>query len=66
MARPAEHNQILGSILPLMRSKPLVMDLQVLHGAAYLASPVITSQNFEPELLIHLIPLLSSAVRIVF
>jgi hypothetical protein len=52
MARHAESNQILFSIITEFAPRPNVMDLKVLHGPAGLASPAISLQDFAAELAI--------------
>ena len=42
----AECNQILRYIPAELASRPNVVDLQVLHGAAVLTPPTISFQNF--------------------
>ncbi len=40
--------------MPKMASRPDVMDLQVLHGTAILAMPIIPRENFLPKFLVSL------------
>ena len=52
MARRAEGNQILGSVVAQSASWTNVMDLKILHAPARLATPAISLQDFPAELAI--------------
>jgi hypothetical protein len=54
MARRAEGNQILGSIIAQSASWLNVMYLKILHAPAPLATPAISLQDFAAELAIRL------------
>ena len=49
MARCAEGDQILGSIVAQSAPPPNVMDLKILRPPARLASPAVSLQNFTAE-----------------
>jgi hypothetical protein len=46
MARRAEGDQILSSVIAQSAPRPNVVDLKILHPPTPLASPAITLQNF--------------------
>ena len=52
MARRAEGDQIFGSVIAQVAPPLHVMNLQVLHFPARLASPAIALQNFAAKLVI--------------
>ena len=52
MARCAEGDQILGSVIAQSAPPLNVMDLKIFHASAPLASPAISLQNFTAELAI--------------
>jgi hypothetical protein len=54
MARCAESDQILGSVITQSAARLNVMDLKILHATARLASPAISLQNFTAKLAISL------------
>ena len=54
MARCAEGDQILSSVIAQSASWQNVMDLKILHAPAPLASPAISLQDFTAELAISL------------
>jgi hypothetical protein len=49
MARCAEGDQILGSVIAQSATPLNVMDLKIFHSPARLASPAISLQNFAAE-----------------
>ena len=52
MARCAEGDQILGSVIAQSAPRLNVMDLKILHSPARLATPAISLQDFPAELAI--------------
>ena len=52
MARRAEGDQILGSVIAQSAPRLNVMDLKILHSPARLATPAVSLQNFAAELAI--------------
>jgi hypothetical protein len=52
MARRAEGDQILSSVIAQSAPRLNVMDLKILHAPARLATPSISLQNFTAELAI--------------
>ena len=52
MARCAEGNQILGSVIAQSTPRLNVMDLKILHAPAPLASPAVSLQDFTAKLAI--------------
>ncbi len=54
MARRAESDQILGSVIAQSAPRLNVMDLKILRSSAPLASPPISLQDFTTELVISL------------
>jgi hypothetical protein len=52
MARCAEGNQILGSVIAQSASRTNVMDLKILHAPAQLAAPAISLEDSSAELAI--------------
>jgi hypothetical protein len=52
MARRAEGDQILGSVIAQSAPRLNVMDLKILHAPARLATPAISLQDFAAELAI--------------
>ena len=54
MARCAEGDQILGSVIAQSASRLNVMDLKTLRSPARLATPAITLQDFAAKLAISL------------
>jgi hypothetical protein len=52
MARCAEGDQILSSVIAQSASWLNVMDLKIFHPPAQLTTPVISLQGFPPELAI--------------
>ena len=52
MARCAEDDQILGSVIAQSAPRLNVMDLKIFHASARLTSPAISLQDFTAELTI--------------
>ena len=52
MARRAEDNQILGSVITQSAPRLNVVDLKIFHAAARLTSPAVSLQNFTAKLAI--------------
>ena len=52
MARRAEGDQILGSVIAQSAPRLNVMDLKILHASAPLTTPTISLQDFATELTI--------------
>ena len=52
MARRAESDQILGSVIAQSAPRLDVMDLKIFHSPARLATPAISPQNFTAKLAI--------------
>ena len=54
VARLAKRDQVLLSIIPGVATKFLMVDLEVRHCAAGLASPAVPTQNLLAQLVVHL------------
>ena len=54
MARRAEGDQILGSVIAQSASRLNVMDLETLRSSAALATPAVSLQDFVAEVAIPL------------
>jgi hypothetical protein len=53
MARRAETDQILGSVIAQSAPRPNVLDLKIFHSPAPLASPAVSLQDLAAELAIR-------------
>jgi len=52
MACSTEGDQVRFGVITRMAAKFFVVNLQIRSGAARLASPAVTTQNFLPELMV--------------